>query len=101
MLDLSTVVLVLIPPRSASRNWSLVAVPKHVAGDGHFGEARTEQELWELFARALDDSGGELDEWIWIVGADGRTRGRVLPPRCSPEAVDDPDADCTRLARVA
>lgn len=101
MLDLSTVVLVLIPPRSASRNWSLVAVPRGRSGDGHFGLAETEAELWSLFARALDASGGKLDGWIWIVGADGRTRGRVLPPRCSPEAVDDPDADCTRLARVA
>lgn len=84
-----------------SRNWSLVAVPRGRSGDGHFGLAETEEELWSLFARALDASGGKLDGWIWVVGADGRTRGRVLPPRCSPETVDGPDADCTRLAQVA
>lgn len=76
-------------------------MPRGRSGDGHFGLAETESELWSLFARALDASGGKLDGWIWVVGADGRTQGRVLPPKCSPETVVDPDADCTRLARVA
>lgn len=101
MLDLSTMVLVLIPPRSSSRKWCLVAVPKQVAGDGHFGEARTEQELWELFHRALARVDGSLDECIWVVGADGRTQGRVFENEA--ELAEDPGPDCdrTRLASVA
>lgn len=101
MLDLSTVVLVLVPPRSPSRKWCLVAMPNHVARDGHFGEARTEQELWDLFRRARSRVDGSLDECIWVVGADGRTQGRVFENEA--ELAEDPGPDCdrTRLASVA
>src|SRR5699024_12782931 len=90
-----------VPPRCSSRKWCPGAVPEPGAGGGHFGEAGTEQELWELFHRALARVDGSLDECIWVVGADGRTQGRVFEKEA--ELAEDlgPDCDRTRLASVA
>lgn len=84
----------------------MIAVPRRLAGDGHYGQPSDEGELWDLFHRARASVDGTLDDGIWVVGADGRTRGRVLEiPAAATNRHASHEGHCecdrTRLASVA